>query len=63
MIKNIEIQGVWWLPDNPECKIAGILHHDPMGKTKLDLIGEFRPNDWLYSFNRTKGEHVIWVIL
>lgn len=60
MIKNIEIQGVWWLPDNPECKIAGILHHDPMGKTKLDLIGEFRPNDWLYSFNRTKGEHVIW---
>ena len=26
----------------------------------MDLIGEFRPNDWLHSFNETKGEDVIW---
>lgn len=60
MIKNVDIKGLWWLPDNPEYKVAGMLHHEPMGKTKLDLIGEFRPNDWLHSFNETKGEEVIW---
>ena len=60
MIKNVDIKGVWWLPENPECKIAGMLYHEPLGKTKLDLIGEFRPNDWLHSFNQTKGEEVIW---
>lgn len=60
MIKNVDIKGLWWLPENPEYKVAGMLHHEPMGKTKLDLIGEFRPNDWLHSFNETKGEDVIW---
>lgn len=60
MIKDVDVKGIWWLPDNPECKIAGVLHHEPMGKTKLDIIGEFRPNDWLHSFNETKGEDVIW---
>ena len=60
MIKNVDIKGIWWLPENPECKIAGMLYHEPLGKTKLDLIGEFRPNDWLHSFNQTKGEEVIW---
>lgn len=60
MIKDLDVKGIWWLPDNPECKIAGVLHHEPMGKTKLDLIGEFRPNDWIHSFNETKGENVIW---
>jgi len=50
MIRNVDIKGLWWLPENPEYKVAGMLHHEPMGKTKLDLIGEFRPNDWLHSF-------------
>ena len=45
MIKDVDVKGIWWLPDNPECKIAGVLHHEPMGKTKFDIIGEFRPND------------------
>lgn len=60
MIESIDIQGVWWIPCNPEKKIAGFLNYKPMGKTKLDLIGEFRPNDWIRSFNETKGEDVIW---
>lgn len=60
MTENVDIKGIWWFPETPECKIAGVLHHEPMGKTKLDLIGEFRPNDWLHSFNETKGEDVIW---
>lgn len=60
MTENVDIKGIWWLPETPECKIAGVLLHEPMGETKLDLIGEFRPNDWLHSFNETKGEDVIW---
>ena len=60
MTENVDIKGIWWLPETPYCKIAGVLHHEPMGKTKLDLIGEFRPDDWIHSFNETKGENVIW---
>jgi hypothetical protein len=60
MTENVDIKGLWWLPSNPEHKVAGALHYEPMGKTNLDLIGEFRPNDWSRSFNETKEEEVIW---
>lgn len=60
MIQNVEIKGVWWLPDNPGQKVAGVLCHEPLGKTRLDIIGEFRQNDWLHLFKDIKQEQVIW---
>lgn len=30
MIKSLKIQGVWWFPDNPECKIAEMPLHELM---------------------------------
>lgn len=60
MTEPIEIKGIWWLPNFPDSKVAGLLNYTPIGKTKLELIGEFRTNDWLRSFNAEKGENVIW---
>ena len=34
MIKDLDVKGIWWLPDNPECKIAGVLHQDATGTDK-----------------------------
>lgn len=60
MTEPIEIKGIWWLPNFPDHKVAGLLNYTPIGKTKLELIGEFRTDDWLRSFNAEKGENVIW---
>lgn len=60
MIDCIEIKGLWWLPGNPDIQVAGVLEYTPMGKTKLELIGEFRAGDWLRSINAEKGDSVIW---
>jgi len=38
---SFEIKGVWWLPNNPDKTISGILSFDGQGKIILDLIGSF----------------------
>ncbi|MBL4654151.1 MAG: hypothetical protein JKY53_15005 [Flavobacteriales bacterium] len=35
---SFDIEGFWWFPDNPERKVAGILHHTPSG-FNLHLMG------------------------
>lgn len=41
MIKSFECKGYWFLPDNPNRKISGILKYIPNEILKLELIGSF----------------------
>lgn len=42
MLEPFEYTGLWWIPENPENKIAGILRYIPGEWAKLDLIGSFK---------------------
>lgn len=39
---DFELRGVWWLPDNPDLKITGILSFESKNKIRLELIGSFK---------------------
>lgn len=45
MMKDLKLterhmfKGYWWLPDNPEKKVAGIVTYIPNEKICLELIG------------------------
>lgn len=39
---NFELNGIWWLPQKPEVKIAGTLRYEPIEGPALDLIGTFK---------------------
>jgi len=41
MIEYFEIEGQWWLPDNPADKVSGILKFEPQNKILLHLNGKF----------------------
>lgn len=41
MIKSFECKGYWFLPNNPNRKISGILKYIPNEILKLELIGSF----------------------
>lgn len=41
MIENEEYKGFWFLPDNPETRIPGILYFEANKKIRLELIGGF----------------------
>jgi hypothetical protein len=36
-----EWAGLWWLPEEPENQIPGVLRYLPDGKLELSLIGAF----------------------
>lgn len=36
-----EWAGLWWLPDNPDARVPGVLNHDADGGLSLSLIGAF----------------------
>ena len=38
-------KGYWWLPDNPDNKVAGVLTYTPGEKLVLELIGAFERGD------------------
>jgi len=42
MFEQIELKGLWWLPDNPSEKVPGILRITPDKKASLDLIGSVK---------------------
>lgn len=44
MNDKFQIEGYWWLPENPENKIAGILHYELNEEPNLKLFGDFDPN-------------------
>lgn len=41
-MNSFELNGIWWIPENPEVKIAGTLRYDPTEGAFLDLIGTFK---------------------
>ncbi|QEM12379.1 HEPN domain-containing protein [Mucilaginibacter rubeus] len=50
MIDAIEIKGYWFLPDDPENRVAGTLTYTPNRKIILELIGAFHdPRDYMMS--------------
>ncbi|MDR2276217.1 MAG: hypothetical protein LBE23_00060 [Vagococcus sp.] len=56
-------KGYWFLPENPENEVAGILSFEPNNKITLELIGGFEsPENLFDSFgNKTlKKEQIIW---
>lgn len=45
MKSDLYIEGYWWLPEDPENKIAGILHYKPEKELELKLFGDFGPDE------------------
>lgn len=45
MKNEFQIEGYWWLPENPENRIAGILRYKPNEESDLKLFGDFDPNE------------------
>jgi hypothetical protein len=41
MLESFEYKGVWYLPDDPENKIGGMLRFSPEEGISLDLVGSF----------------------
>lgn len=39
---NFELRGIWWLPENPDTQISGVLTFDNEKKISLELLGSFR---------------------
>lgn len=45
MLTQLEFKGEWYLPNNPNKKIAGTLYYLPNETIRLELIGGFYDND------------------
>ena len=39
MVEQLEMSGFWWLPDNPENKMAGSFRRSSNGEITLELFG------------------------
>ena len=44
---NFELKGIWWLPDNKENYITGILKFNPEDGAYLELMGQLSGYDEL----------------
>jgi len=57
MIDAIEIKGYWFLPDDPENRVAGTLSYLPNQKIVLELIGSFHdPQDYMLSLTKNESK-------
>ncbi len=60
MKETFEYKGYWFLPSNPEQKVAGILTYIPYERITLELIGTFNSEiDALSAFFDKQKEHTI----
>lgn len=60
MQEKIEYKGYWWLPNNPDNPVAGILTYAPNDKILLELIGSFEPDkDPIEVITENKSEDII----
>lgn len=50
-MEAFECSGDWWLPENPDIRISGILKYNPKGGADLELIGTFKSIDDLLVLN------------
>lgn len=41
LVDNFELKGMWWLPEQPDIQISGILTFDNEKKISLELLGSF----------------------
>lgn len=57
-----EYKGIWWLPANPEHKVAGVLYYTPGEEFRLELIGSFDIQHpiGIAAILNVKREAVIW---
>jgi len=63
MVDKFELNGFWFMPQDPNNKVAGTLHFTPNEKIVLELIGSFEGSlAYIEAMaNRTdKAEDVIW---
>jgi len=51
-MKEFEYNGIWWLPNNPNKKISGILKFHPVEGATLDLNGSFKDIKDINSFSQ-----------
>jgi len=42
LLDNFELKGIWWLPDQPDLQISGIISFNNEKKIILELLGSFR---------------------
>lgn len=50
---DFELRGIWWLPENADQKVSGVLVFDSENKIRLELIGSFKQ---LPDFGRSEVE-------
>jgi hypothetical protein len=50
VMEEFEYSGIWWLPENPDNKISGILKFHPVEDANLELNGSFKGPKDLNSF-------------
>ena len=44
MTESIEYKGLWWVPENPDDEVPGLIKYSPESGMTLELIGQFKPN-------------------
>ncbi|MFQ6054681.1 MAG: hypothetical protein ACE5J3_01700, partial [Methanosarcinales archaeon] len=49
-MEELEYNGIWWLPENPDNKISGTLKFHPVEGANLELIGSFKGLNDLNTF-------------
>lgn len=60
MKENVEIKGYWFLPGEPDNRVAGILYFSPNDNPRLELIGSFySPQYYLRSLLETQPEQAV----
>lgn len=63
MKNEFQIEGYWWLPENPDNRIAGILHYKPNEESDLQLFGDFDPvQDFIskHFVSESESPLIIW---
>ncbi len=61
MNDKVEYKGYWWLPNNPDRAIAGVITYLPQESITLELIGSFEEDESpMNAFLRKKQENTIF---
>lgn len=63
MNDKVEYKGYWWIPNNPDRAIAGVITYLPKESITLELIGSFEEDESpMSAFLRKKHENTIFGI-
>lgn len=63
MKSEFQIDGYWWLAENPSHRIAGILNYKPNEESDLKLFGDFESNEDFISKHFTSKKEPPAIIL